>query len=198
MLFKFRRMRAMDPLQVAMTGVRMGEKYLQVFCNDATLTRGLATKTGLSGIAALAAPDDTQATRARKAADKAGVLIDIKVGPPSALDWPDDTFDMVVVDNTAGHFSSADGGARQATLTDARRVLRPGGRVELIERLPGGGLFGGAPAPSVDYIQGGGAEGALTAAGFKPVRTLADRDGYRFVEGLKPGGEGIKPVHFGT
>ena len=34
MLFKFKRMRAMDPLQVAMTGVRMGEKYLQVFCSD--------------------------------------------------------------------------------------------------------------------------------------------------------------------
>ena len=55
-MFKFRRMRAMDPLQVAMTGVRMGERYLQVFCSDATLTRGLATKTGLSGVAALAAP----------------------------------------------------------------------------------------------------------------------------------------------
>ena len=34
MLFRFRKMRAMDPLQVAMTGVRMGERYLQVFCSD--------------------------------------------------------------------------------------------------------------------------------------------------------------------
>jgi ubiquinone/menaquinone biosynthesis C-methylase UbiE len=187
MLFKFRRMRAMDPLQVAMTGVRMGEKYLQVFCSDGTLTRGLATKTGLSGMAALAAPDDGQATRARKAADKAGVLIDIKVGPASALAWPDDTFDMVVVDNTAGHFSSQAADARGASLVDARRVLRPGGRVEVIERVPGGGLFGGTAVPPADYTQAGGAEGALAAAGFKPVRTLAERDGYRFVEGLKPG-----------
>jgi SAM-dependent methyltransferase len=187
MLFRFRRMRAMDPLQVAMTGVRMGEKYLQVFCSDATLTRGLATKTGLSGGAALAAPDDAQAARARKAADKAGVLIDVKVGPSATLDWPGDLFDMVVVDNTGGDFSSQTSEARRSGLVDARRVLRPGGRIEVIERLPGGGLFGGVPEPPRDYTHSGGAEGALQASGFKPVRTLAERDGFRFVEGLKPG-----------
>ena len=80
-MFKFRRMRAMDPLQVAMTGVRMGEKYLQILCSDATLTSGLATKVGLSGMAALAAPDDKQAARAQAAANKAGALIDVKVAP---------------------------------------------------------------------------------------------------------------------
>ena len=175
----------MDPFQVAMTGVRMGEKYLQVYCHDATLTRGLATKTGLSGLAALATPDQRQAGRARKAADQAGVLIEIAVGSPASLEWPDATFDMVVVDNTAGDFSSGTAAARQATLNEARRVLRPGGRAEIIERLPGGGLFG-APAPPADYAQSGGAATALEAAGFKPVRTLAERDGFRFVEGLNP------------
>src|SRR4029450_966935 len=99
MLFKFRRMRAMDPLQVAMTGVRMGERYLQIFCSDQTLTRGLAAKAGLSGVAALAAPDETHAANARKAAAKEGVLIDLKIAPPNELDWPDASFDMVVVDN---------------------------------------------------------------------------------------------------
>jgi ubiquinone/menaquinone biosynthesis C-methylase UbiE len=183
-MFRFRRMRAMDPLQVAMTGVRMGEKYLQVYCHDATLTRGLATKTGLSGVAALAAPDERHAARARKAADQAGVLIEIKIGPASTLDWPDATFDMVVIDNTAGDFSSGSADARHATLTEMRRVLRPGGRAELIERLPGGGLFG-APSPPAADVQSAGAVAALEAAGFKPVRTLAERDGFRFVEGLK-------------
>jgi hypothetical protein len=169
MLFRFRKMRAMDPLQVAMTGVRMGERYLQIFCSDAVLTRGLATKTGLSGVAALAAPDDGQARLAQKAADKAGVLIDIKLAPTSQLPWEDGAFDMVVVDNTAGAFRGLGESDRIACLHDARRVLRDGGRIEFIER--------DAERAGIDTL--------LTTAGFKPVRTLAERDGYRFVEGLK-------------
>jgi ubiquinone/menaquinone biosynthesis C-methylase UbiE len=169
MLFRFRKMRAMDPLQVAMTGVRMGERYLQVFCSDAALTRGLATKTGLSGVAALAAPDERHARQATKSADKAGVLIDVKVTAPTQLAWDDSSFDMVVVDNTGGAFVALSEGDRVTCLREARRVLRAGGRIEYIER---------------DHDTSG-AEAFLTAAGFKPVRTLAERDGFRFVEGLK-------------
>ena len=168
MLFRFKRTRALDPLQVAMTGVRMGERYLQVFCSDAALTRGLATKTGLSGVAALAAANDSQARQAKKAADKAGVLIDIKVTPPAALSWEDAAFDMVVVDNTGGAFAALAAPEREAVLMEAKRVLRAGGRLEFIERDTNANAI----------------EAALTAAGFKPVRTLAERDGFRFVEGL--------------
>jgi hypothetical protein len=169
MLFRFRRMRAMDPLQVAMTGVRMGEKYLQIFCSDATLTRGLATKTGLSGVAALAAPDEAQARRAHAAAQKAGALIDVKVTPPIALSWDDGAFDMIVIDNTAGAFTALGEAGRTACLRAAVRVVRSGGRIELIERLH----------------EASAADTALKDAGLKPVRTLAERDGFRFVEGLK-------------
>lgn len=170
MFFKFRRMRAMDPLQVAMTGVRMGEKYLQIFCSDTTLTAGLGAKTGLSGQAALAALDESEAARARSAASKAGVLIDVQVTPPTALPWESDAFDMVVIDNTAGCFSGLTDSDRTVLSKSARDLLRPGGRVELIER---------------DRTPAGVSEKALRAAGFKPVRTLAEKDGFRFIEALK-------------
>jgi hypothetical protein len=184
MVFRFRRMRALDPLQVAMTGVRMGERYLQVFCSDAALTRGLATKTGLSGTAALAAPDEAHAARAHAAAKKAGVLIDVKVTPPTTLPWESASFDMVVIDQTGGSLSALGRHERDAALHAVWTLLRAGGRAEIIERL-GGGLLGGAPVVPPDYADGGGAEGALRAAGFNPVRTLAEKDGFRFVEGLK-------------
>ena len=157
----------MDPLQVAMTGVRMGERYLQIFCSDKTLTSGLAMKTGLSGTAALAAPDERQAARARNAAEKAGALIDVQVGSPSAWPWQPGAFDMVVIDNTAENLTTLAAVDRNALLTGARAVLRAGGRVELIERV--------ATTSS---------ERALQDAGFKPVRTLAEKDGFRFIEGL--------------
>lgn len=169
MLFRFRKMRAMDPLQVAMTGVRMGERYLQIFCSDTTLTQGLASKTGLSGVAALAAADQRQAQQAEKAAQKAGALIDVRITPPTSLDWDAGAFDMVVIDNTGGAFTSLAEADRATCLSEARRVLRSGGRVEFIERLS----------------QTSRADALLTDAGFRPVRTLAERDGFRFVEGLK-------------
>lgn len=174
----------MDPLQVAMTGVRMGERYLQLFCSDATLTRGLAMKTGLSGTAALAAPTQEEASRARAAAGKAGVLIDVQVTSPAVLPWEEAAFDMVVIDETGGGFSSLNRNERAAALNAVLRVLRAGGRAEIIERL-GHGLLGAAPVVPLDYSEAGGAEGALRAGGFNPVRTLAEKDGFRFVEGLK-------------
>ncbi len=169
MLFRFRKMRSMDPLQVAMTGVRMGERYLQVFCSDAALTQGLATKTGLSGEAALAASDESQAKQARRAAEKAGVLIDLQVTAPTRLSWEDGGFDMVVLDNTGGGYRGLNTADQSTCLLECRRVLRQGGRLEFIER---------ATEPS-------SADAQLAAAGFKPVRTLAERDGFRFVEALK-------------
>jgi SAM-dependent methyltransferase len=171
MIFKFRRMRPMDPLQVAMTGVRMGERYLQVFCSDAALTGGLAMKTGLSGVAALAAPDAKQAARARDAASKAGALIDVQMTSPTTLPWAADAFDMVVIDNTAGDLAALAQTDRAALLLSVRQVLRPGGRVEIIER--------------VNRAPGTESEELLRVAGFKPVRTLAEQDAFRFIEGLK-------------
>jgi hypothetical protein len=38
---------------------------------------------------------------------------------------------------------------------------------------------------SEQYARGGGAEGALAAERFRPVRSLGDHVGYRFTEGLK-------------
>jgi hypothetical protein len=169
MIFKFRRMRPMDPLQVAMTGVRMGERYLQIFCSDATLTGGLAMKIGLSGVAALAAPDAKQATRARDAASKAGALIDVQITPLTTLPWGAHAFDMVVIDNTGGDVAAMPAGDRAAMLSSVRQVLRAGGRVEMIER--------------VSRDLNAESEEMLRAAGFKPVRTLAEQDAFRFIEG---------------
>ena len=167
MIFKLRRMRAMDPLQVAMTGVRMGERYLQIFCNDATLTAGLATKVGLSGVAALAAPNETHASRGKAAASKAGALVDVQVTALASFPWSRDSFDMVVIDNTGEDFTALNEADRAALMSATKQVLRQGGRVELIERM-----------------RSSSSEPILAAAGLRPVRTLAEKDGFRFVEGL--------------
>ncbi len=180
-LFRFRRTRRMDPLQVAMTGVRMGERVLQIACDDTVLLSGLASKVGLSGTAALAVSDEAQAARGRAAAAKAGALLDLTVGPLDALAFDTDAFDMVVVDDTGRRLSALDAATRERYLREAWRVLRPGGRVEMIQRT-GGGWFSG---PGRHEVGAEAAEAALGRAGFAPVRQLIEKDGFRFVEGLK-------------
>lgn len=169
----------MDPLHVSMTGVKMGERVLMIGCDDRALMAGLASKVGLSGVAAVGAFDDDDANRAASVGAKIGALIDVRAIDGAALSFDSEAFDMVVIDDTRGRFAARSADVRASYLRDARRVIRAGGRVELVEGL-GGGLFRSVSRPA-----GYDATSELSAAGFKPVRLLAERDGFRFVEGLK-------------
>jgi hypothetical protein len=72
-------------------------------------------------------------------------------------------------------------------LREWHRVLRTGGRVMTIEAGAAGGLKGLLRHPRGDaaYDASGGVVSALEAAGFRAVRVLADREGYKFAEGIK-------------
>ena len=172
----------MDPLQVSMTGVRMGERFLQIGCDDRSLLSGLAAKVGLSGNAAVASLDDASAARAAAIGAKVGALIDVQPVGDGRLAFDSDAFDMVVIDDTRGTFGAIPDTSRMSILREARRVVRPSGRIEVVEGVGGGGLLRTAITrpPGYDSTRD------LEAAGFRPVRALAERDGYRFVEGLRP------------
>jgi ubiquinone/menaquinone biosynthesis C-methylase UbiE len=164
--------RSMDPLQVSMTGVRMGERFLQIGCYDKALLSGLAAKVGLSGTAAVAAFDQQQVKLAQQVGARIGALIDTKVIDAGTLPFESGEYDMVVIDDTNGAFSASEAAARLQYLRDAKRTVRRGGRIEIVEGTKTG-------AASSDPVED------LSSAGFKPVRVLAERDGFRFVEGLK-------------
>lgn len=178
MMFLFRMLtrkgtRQMDPLQVTMTGVRMGERFVQIGCHDRALLAGLAAKVGLSGTAAVAAFDDAEVKRAGGVGAKIGALIDTHKIEGRALPFDSDQFDMVVVDDTNGRFAAIADDVRLEYLREARRVVRQGGRIEIVEGTTT------RPQP-YDALRD------LTAAGFRPARLLAERDSFRFIEGLRP------------
>jgi hypothetical protein len=176
-----RRHRQMDPLHVTMTGVRMGERFLQIGCDDPSLLGGLAAKVGLSGACAVVAFDEESADRARGVGAKVGALIDVHVVGPGAFGVQAASVDMVVVDDTRGTFARMRDADRAAALAEAKRVVREGGRIEVVERVALKGLLGG----HITRPEGYSAEANLSAAGFKPVRMLAEKEGVRFVEGLR-------------
>lgn len=186
-LLKKRPAQKRDSMPVTMTGVRMGERLLQIGMDDPALVATLAAKVGLSGTAAVAVNNERDAERARAVAANTGVLIDVQVAPWSALRLAADAFDLVVVQATGGFLASMTPEDRVASLQQAYRTLRPGGRIVVVESAPRGGLAALLRGHRVDehYAAAGGAEGALKAEGFRPVRTIGEAEGFRFTEGLK-------------
>jgi ubiquinone/menaquinone biosynthesis C-methylase UbiE len=179
-----------DPyaLVVGMTGVKMGDRLAQVGCEHGGRLGAVAGKVGLSGRAVAIVPDESSASRARKGAADAGALVDVEVAPPTQLPIETEGFDLVVVDDTGGVIGNLQLHERAASVRELARVLRPGGRVMFIGALPRGGLGallsrapGGPP-----FAASGEAVTALQSDGFKSVRTLAEREGLVFVEGIKP------------
>ena len=81
-----------------------------------------------------------------------------------------------------GQFASVDASTQTAIVTDAVRVLKPGGRILVISAMPAEGLaalLGGAKGPLFD------AEPALKSGGCRFVRLLGEKEALRFVEGTK-------------
>jgi ubiquinone/menaquinone biosynthesis C-methylase UbiE len=175
-------------LIVGMTGVKMGDAFVQIGCAHGGRLAAVAAKVGLSGRAAVVAPDDASAARARKAAEEAGVLIEVEVAPPRRLPLRDGEFDLAVVDDTAGLFGTMRPEDRVEAIRELVRVLRPGGRTLVVGAAPRGGL--GAVLSRTQsgppFVASGEAATALEADGFTSVRVLAEREGLVFVEGIKP------------
>src|SRR5438067_5881324 len=88
-------------LVVGMTGVKMGDRLLQIGCAHGGRLAAVAAKVGLSGRAVAVVAHETAAARARKGAEQAGVLVDIEIAPPDRLPVEEGAFDVAVVDDTA-------------------------------------------------------------------------------------------------
>lgn len=148
----------------------------------------IAAKVGLSGRVLAVVADAPCAARVDKASARAGVLVEVQVAPPTHLPADDGSFDLVIVDDADGSFGAMRAEDRGQVIRDAARVVRPGGRAMVIGAAPRQGIAAlfsrGSAGPSL--AASGGASEALEAAGFRGVRTLAERDGFVFIEGIKP------------
>ncbi len=177
-----------DPymLVVGMTGVKMGDRLTLIGCAHGGRLAAVAAKVGLSGQAVAFVPDDASAARARKAAANAGVLVDVEIAPPTRLPAEDGSFDLAVIDDTGGLFGALRPEDRVAAIRETLRLLRPGGRAIVIGAAPRAGL--GALLTRARSAPGFDPTPAFQAEGFRSVRLLAEREGLKFVEAIKPRG----------
>src|SRR5207302_10461556 len=102
MLTPFQRRADPYSLIVGMSGVKMGDRFVQIGCVHGGRLGAMAAKVGLSGHAAAVVPDEAAAARARKGAAEAGALVEVEIAPPTRLPLAGGAFDLALVDDTGG------------------------------------------------------------------------------------------------
>jgi hypothetical protein len=164
---------------LAMVGARAGDRVLVAGRPDPGVVAELARTTGLSGETLLAVASVVRAAY-QQAADNAGVLVEhAEAGPePAALPDITDPYDVVVL-----HFDLAtlDEPARAALAARAMSLLRPGGRVVVIEGRGVGGWFSTRTAT----LDANAVMTLLRRAGGMAVRPLGHVDGVSYFEARK-------------
>ncbi|MFJ8196811.1 class I SAM-dependent methyltransferase [Streptomyces sp. NPDC096152] len=132
--FGGRRRRAFTEL-AALSGARPGDRVLDVGCGTGYLTRRMAARTGPEGEVTGVDPSPTVLAHARRKGgggrDAAPCVY--REGIAEALDLPDASFDTVVTSLMLHHLPED---LRPKALREMRRVLRPGGRLLVVEFRP--------------------------------------------------------------
>jgi ubiquinone/menaquinone biosynthesis C-methylase UbiE len=174
---------------IAMSGIKLGDRLLHIGCTDSSLLSAIASKTGISGRACAIVASEADAARARRGAERGGILLELETSPDlSTFPFDANSFDLIVLDNQEGLISSMRPEQRVACLQQAYKMLAPRGRIVVVERGTRAGLgalIGRRQPADPHYQAAGGALAALKAEGFKAVRLLADRDGMSFFEGVR-------------
>jgi ubiquinone/menaquinone biosynthesis C-methylase UbiE len=173
-----------EPLAVSMASVRAGERVLQVGVNEPAIVHAIANKVGLTGLASIVVPNDALADRVRGYTGDDASSADVRIEPLDRLPFADQSYDAVVVHNREGLLRDMDATLRQQAVRDWMRVLRVGGRLIVLDAgKPRGmrGLLGGGSSSDA-----GETISTLQSGGAGSVRVISDRDGYRFIEGVRP------------
>jgi ubiquinone/menaquinone biosynthesis C-methylase UbiE len=165
-------------LAVAMVGLKLGERCLLIGCGDGGLLAALGSKVGYTGRACGTDTEAAAVARAERAAERAGVLVEVQQSPPERLPFEDESFDVVVVQRTGAASAPR---VFELALAEAWRLLRPGGRCVVIR--PSG--------PSASDVE------SLGSARFRGAHVLADREGQLFIEAVRArvAGEPDRPAH---
>jgi len=106
-----------------------GHEALDVGCGTGTLI--LQIRTSIPSVVAVGLdPDPKALARARRKVEREGATVRFDQGFADALPYPDASFDRVFSSMMFHHVETAD---KEKMLREARRVLRPGGSLHLMD-----------------------------------------------------------------
>lgn len=110
--------------------IQPGEMVLDVGCGTGTLALEVARRVGASGRVIGIDPGENQIARARSKANRRNLPAEFQVGVIEHLDFPDQTFDVVLSTIMIHHLSDT---LKRQGLAEIARVLKPGGRLVIAD-----------------------------------------------------------------
>ncbi|MGH2614784.1 MAG: class I SAM-dependent methyltransferase [Thermomicrobiales bacterium] len=172
--------RALRDRTIELARIAPGERVLDVGCGTGEITMRAKTRTGPAGSVAGIDPSPEMIAEARRKASQGGLAIDYRVAAVEEMPFPDETFD-VVLSSLMMHHLPAD--LKPRALAEIRRVLKPGGRLVVVDfKQPTSRLGGLAPvwllhrAAANQSVQE--LPALLTTAGFAAIETGDAGAGY--------------------
>lgn len=121
-----------------LAGLTTGERVVDVGCGTGTLAIGVKQRVGDAGMVHGIDASDQMVALARKKAETRGVAVDFQVASAQGLPFEDTTFDIVLCTMVMHHLRHDQ---RGQAVAEMYRVLRPGGRLLVVDLAAEGGLL---------------------------------------------------------
>ncbi|HEX7587978.1 MAG TPA: class I SAM-dependent methyltransferase [Anaerolineae bacterium] len=122
--------RRLRDLEVGLAQLKPGDQVLEVGCGTGTLTLAAQRKVGPTGQTYGIDVIPKMVEASRRKAEQAGVDISFQVGGIDDIPFPDGKFDAVLCSFMIFHMSE---GVRRRGIQEIRRVLKPGGRLVVVD-----------------------------------------------------------------
>jgi ubiquinone/menaquinone biosynthesis C-methylase UbiE len=163
---------AMREQAADLAALRPGESVLEVGCGTGELTQRARARVGPAGRVCGIDPSAEMIAVARQKSARAGLGIDYRVATIEALPFPDASFDVVLSSLMMHHLPED---LKSVGLGEVRRVLRPDGRLLIVDFKRGSGLLHRLALPMlIHHDMSHGVQdlpSVVSAAGFTHVQS---------------------------